>query len=443
MDERINGRTCCVNKLDRRESLDVDMRKDRLATWCFELLLIVSLYYTWYRYPFRMNSAETSGQYSDTPGWIRALKYVILLAIAIYAWINVNVSNRTMLQYSTRSSGGTLLLSCMASWGFFRAWTNNDGDLFQLSVLLLCGAFILSMSHAWMLDVGRTNGILKSFLLIAIVVEAVQVVLFRVSGRLPALAYEGSVSVRFGSILDDPNTWGILTALLLPIAWLNYRNNRIWRLLIVGVLLSMLILTQSITGIIATVVAVGVLLTARDALGRFESPFFVISLVGLAALVANRIGLTSIVNQVLETKQGSIEQHLDSTTGLMEVGVADLIGVGQDTRFWESSYVALLYSAGLVFTVAYVGLGVWSCVQLRRHALSSSAGAAVYWGFFAYQVAFMVGSVNMRFFDSFPANFLFILGICLSGFEECGMRDLSLDDYSDSHPKSRRVGFRM
>ena len=389
---------------------------ERVYTRGLLLAFLVGLYYLSYRYPFRINSSITSPTYGDTGTALQLGKYLILFVIA------GGVMTLTAIAWSRREAVVeksypivTTAMLIFALLALAKGAALRYPDLAALGFVFVVGFCFATASPRWAVDADALGKTLSFFAVVALIVEAVQVYLFRTQGRLPGLAYEDSVSVRFGSLLDDPNGFAILTALLLPVVWIRWRGRRLVRIALCVGLVVTLLLTQSFTGVVATSGAIGLVLLIRARRNAANS--FALMLSGCIAVVGGLVYLNNWpwFRELLLTKSGSISARSTSLEAIPAMSFSDLIGVGSSTTFHESTYVALVYGIGLPLTVLYVGIGIASVARLLRLAESTPGSrSALYWGFAAYQVAYLVGSINMQFSGVYPNNLMYVLGIVLS-----------------------------
>ncbi len=256
------------------------------------------------------------------------------------------------------------------------------------------------------------------FAIIGIIAEAIQVILFLTQGRLPALAYKNSISVRFGSVLDDPNGFAILVALVLPVVAIAWKSHVHWRRIFIPALLVSLLLTQSFTGVTAVVVALCVGYFALNWRRPIVAAAFFIILPVAAIAIWKYVSDSAVVESVWLTKGASIDNHTSSLDALSAMGIGDFLGFGEPATIVESSYVSMISTVGLPFTVMYVSLGLFAIVRLHRSIsmARSKQDVALQHGMYFYLIAYLIGSINMQFVQVFPVDLLYVIGICLSLF---------------------------
>jgi len=276
---------------------------------------------------------------------------------------------------------------------------------------------LTTLSTRWHIDADKLARIVSAFILVAVVSQAVQVYLFQSQGRLPALGYSGSVSVRFGSILDDPNGFALLVAFLLPVVLVSWEN-RMWKFVLGVCLLASLALTQSFTAIAAVAIS---FILGYFALNWRTPAVVVASALGAPLVVFgawNFISNSTVMADVWLTKSGSINAHARSLDVLREFELSDWLGFGVPTVPVEASYIHMIAYLGIVFTVGYVCLGLVAIVRLHRliRQEKSSRKVALHYASYFYVIAYLIGSFNMQFDGVFPINLLYVLAICFGVF---------------------------
>lgn len=393
---------------------------DVLATRVMVALLLISFYYLSYRYPFQINSSTSSPTYADTPTWLQLGKYALIAAVlALAAIVNAVRGARRETISEAPFVLTRLSFALLAGYTITKGIVLGSTDMLVLGSGLAAGFILSGLSLKWRIDAGRLTRVVAVFALLAIIMEAIQVFLFLSQGRLPALAYKNSISVRFGSLLDDPNGFALLVALALPVVFVAWKSRPVWRIVLCLALLVSLVLTQSFTGIAAVVLA---LLAGSFAL-NWRRPLvmagFLILVPPVVLGVWDYVTGSAVVQSVWLTKTGSVNDHASSLDALGAMGVADVLGFGIPTAAIESSYVSMISSVGLPFTVMYIILGLFGVTRLHKTIKSTQKGReiALHYGAYFYLIAYLIGSINMQFSQVFPVDLLYIVAICISLFK--------------------------
>jgi hypothetical protein len=380
----------------------------------------VGFYYNAYRYPFAINSSGTSPTYSDTPLWLSAGKYLLITLVLMYA-VLVRVGSRRRLHVECPLHVvGYLYLALMPI---------AAGVVMGSPELALMGFFflvpiVLHLFSGWTLSVARLNRLLAATIYIALAVEALQVMLFLTVGRLPALAYRDSISVRFGSFLDDPNGFGILVCWFISFAALYFRG---WRRAAVIALLGVsLLLTQSLTGlgafVVISVILVAWLVAVRPAL------LLPVSLAALTLLLAGGLFAYLLREEIslaytifLLTKEGSLAGHATSFTAFGDLSVLSILGLEPFVERWEETgYVNLLAYFGITYLIVYVAMGVSAAIRYaemvnRPDADQNTRTFAV--GAIALLMAVYLGNLTLPMVEVYPINLFAatLMGVATAG----------------------------
>jgi hypothetical protein len=383
------------------------------------LALLLGFYYTSYRYPLQINSTDTSPTYSDTPAWLALGKYLLLMGLL--GWL---VLRRMLAREEWRIRN----LPALPAVAFLAAFPVAVGLMAREPRFVEVGFFflppLLLLFLGWeRLRVEPLNRILDVTVVLAVVINAVQVILFFTVGRLPALAYQESISVRFGSFLDDPNGFGILLAWLLPFTWYRFRGAP--RVVLVTLLVLSLVLTQSLTAVAAAVLVL-VLFAALAALRRVEALGQLVAaaavVAAVSAVILVRFGdtLGELYRTFTLTKTGSIEGHAEGLNYLWRLEPLQALGLQpQVGSFIESGYVFLAVSFGLPFVLVFLAVGavaVWRYLQWFQEAEDAEVRAFTA-GALGFLVAVYAGNVNLPLNNVFPINLFvgLLAGLALSG----------------------------
>ncbi len=415
------------------------------------LLLVVCLLGQAYRYPFQINSSRTSPTYSDTPAWLQYGKWGLISAIALALGFLVIRNLRTAFSGGSRLRSVALVLElALVALALIRiafSAASVEPWVFLIGAVVALVVTLTADVDGW--ASGLIGRVIVVYAFVCIAVEIVQVALFLLADRLPALAYADSPSVRFGSVLDDPNGFAVLLAALIPVTWFTLSARPNLRLSVVLALLCCLPLTQSWTGVVGTVVALAMtyLLTRglqRDLRRAASVVTSMVVVVGVAAFFAR-----STIAELIRLKQGSVESHAEAFDHIAPPAVVDVppsatpsisasaspspsvptasatpalptatplpdpaaapapVSHATWTSGIESSFVNLLVNYGPVLLLAYIALGVIAIVLLLRGwtrlPLALRTGSA------AYLICFLLASANLGFDRTFPSNVLYFL----------------------------------
>lgn len=389
------------------------MSRSKIPNFIFWATALVALLYSSYRYPFRINSSDTSPTYSDTPPLLQEGKYIILAATCFVMLLATGgfYLRRRRLTFVAMY----LVLSVYPIIHFI-----YDRDLRNLVFpFIALVAFFISVSVR-SVSLKAVDAFLKFTLYISIIFNLVQVVLFIAAGRLPALAYEDTLSVRFGSFLDDPNGFGALLFLLLGYTFCLQTTavNHICRL---GVILS-IILTQSLTAIIFF----GVLAVFWGLKNYLRTTLFVLVVCLLSApFLFGGLNLdgNGLLEDIYSSKVASMEGHASSFT----------LDYLPDVSTWvfgdfnyslpepaESWWMGCLNGYGVIWTAPLAFM--FSAFLWRLHIVCRKADRQRYrgvlWGGLLFSLYVVLASFNLPFPTVFPVNFFFMLLLCLFMLEK-------------------------
>ena len=259
------------------------------------------------------------------------------------------------------------------------------------------------------ITVAALNRYFRFIFFYALASTLIEVILFLTIGRLPALAYVNSISVRFGGFLDDPNGFAALIYMLMGWAYYSFSGKK--RLFAEIALLFCILLTQSFTAFGFLVLLALVFAGYHQV--RKPRPFLVMSLVALFSIILISVWspLIRLISLLIKLRSGSADVHLAQvTTTKMATGAYWFFGLPYYVSY-ESWWVGSLINFGIpwyLLSLVVIGMLVFFTFRAFRKARRTPYKAVIS-GIWMLSCYFLVGSVNLPYFKVFPINFLFFL----------------------------------
>jgi hypothetical protein len=369
----------------------------------FWLGIVLCTLYLSYRYPLQINDSGTSPTYSDTPLILQAGKFILalpLMAISVFRWL-VNSARLPKAPIVLV----TLFLSCFA---LLKVLDASDSQYFEFS-------FWLFFSLVLVLGVGSIaiSAIDKYFYLLLVFAlgsTLIEVLLFFLFGRLPALAFSIGLSARFGGFLDDPNGFAAILFLLMGYSYMRFKGRT--RFLILASLVICLLLTQSWTAL-AFFLGISFLWVFVKALKRPLSAIVAICMLPFVGVFLMR--LIPVLQQgflleVLQSKQISIEGHIFPWSDWISKWTQWALLGAWKYNAYESFWQAGMINFGLLWFAAYLGLILAMLISMHRtFSKASHQSRPVLAGLLLFGYYFAFGSFNLPFPTIFPINVLFFL----------------------------------
>lgn len=391
-------------------------------SWSFFVLsmLFLSFYYLSYRYPLQMNSSDTSQTYSDTTFVFQFGKYAIfagLLFILILFLLKlrpqVAIKKKTMLELFI-----AIFLFVMPMAQFVLSlndWVLQTGLFFILLVLFYMFPFKR-------IDYKRVSRAIMIFVVIAIIVEVYQLANFYINGRLPALGWAGTISVRFGSIWDDPNAFALFLPFLMPFVWKSELRFS-FKVIIQAALVATLIFTQSLTGIAALIVSIvfGVFFMFFIDKKRSHFKTFLLFAVVSCVMFAGfkmYVQPSEFYETYMELKEGSIEGHKVGFLSLDDADAAHFLGFNPQPhgKYAETGYINLLLNFGIFYTAGFLILGLTTIWRLAVFIKNNQGKKyiEIFYGAYFFVIAFYAALANLPVEVIFPLNLLLVVCIMIS-----------------------------
>ena len=381
--------------------------------------LILFLYYYIYRYVLQYNSDDTSPTYSNTPVLFQLAKYLILILLLAAFFVFV------LLHFRKDARSGALFMAAglLIIQNVYIFFVSGDSDAVTMCCCLFLALLIGLSSEET--ELGAIDRIFSFFLHFSILYECVQIALYFLVGRLPALGYDtGNLTdVRFGGPWDAPNEFALLLAFLLPYAALKYKGWR--RALYVAVLIVMLVLSWSLTGI-ATILLIAVVVGLKELFLRSKNALHALTacVAGLCALGAFGLVLyfnSDAIHAFVASKMGSIQGHLDGWD-LSGLSVWNLLGLYPDMEFSEVGLIVLLRRGGVLQVLLFYGLGIYCAARAGRFAKLHRGDAVrrrLYTAMQWYLVAFLIASFNLPMMVSFSNLGIFCVFAAITARAPC------------------------
>ncbi len=381
--------------------------------------IFIALFYLSYRYAFQINSSTTSPTYSDTPIILSLGKYIFLSIIFALPIIYFITSKKMSTNVGfIRKYDSIQVLSIIVTFALFSLGITIG--LLASNIYAVESIFFLGSIFAFLFFYDFANKyffILKKYLLhivfIFIFIDLFQIFLFFYIGRLPALAYENSISVRFGSVFDDSNGFAVFLALFsfAPDLLKNKFNRNILRILI----FLCLIATQSLTGISSFIVAYILVLLLRFLLFRKRNDLIFMQvlffLFGIFIMVI-WLYLFEYIQLFIELKSLSAEQHINVFSMLNQITGKTLLVGGSQGMVGESGYLNLLFNFGALFVflqILLLLLSFLAALRLFYHFKGNNIATSVLSSLLTFILSYSIAMINLPLEGVFPVNMLYYL----------------------------------
>ena len=393
------------------------IKTDFLYNKYLYIYLFISFFYLSYRYIFQYNSAYTGLVYTDTPYILKLGKYLIYLGLFSLSIPIITLKGSLDQKVNGYKFMGILFIifHSLISYTLFGVL-----DDLELCIFFICALALTLMPLRNQLKTDNVNKFFAKVLLAYLCFNIFQMIAFIWFDRLPGLAYPNSYSIRFGSIIDDPNGFGQLLALFIGFAYYYYHG---WKcILIISTLFLFLLFTQSMTAIFSIPISIIIIYLFNQfrAIKILKILSFVMLISVVLIIVNSQTNIFGFIELMYTLKEGSMSAHIygyqkviDNYTLSTFFGI-NHVGVGGDS---ESDLLNLFNKGGILLITIYIFLFVNSIVECRKvinNKYINDKAKALHAGIALFLFSVLISSSNLPFSIIFPINSLVAIFIILS-----------------------------
>lgn len=387
-------------------------------SFAYSTLFLIAFYYLSYRYPLQIGDDNTSPTYGPTPLVIQIMKYVSLSAVILlilnFQGLKFRSSNLLVPLISVFS-----IFSLMICVIFVPVDFGATTRFFEIGFTLIFSILLASANNIAAVN-AKFIKILTIFFWFNVANYVIQLLLFNLIGRLPALAYEDG-NVRFGGVWDDPNS--AFVPFLLYTTYCIFRDGKTKRnAVLVFLSFSALFFAQSVTAIAAAMLTTAVMYfwfwegaTAKTKLLRAAVSAVGLAIIGLiTGLVVSAIpifdfsGLMDSFETFMEIKEGSAATRGNTYSIVSDAKFMTFIGLDPVLTGGENSYVNILVNFGALLLVVFIliqiltirALYLWTRNPIDKEDYCTAMA------FSAFFIWYVVSMMNLPLAEVFPDNVL-------------------------------------
>lgn len=390
-----------VNKVRSKNLIQKDKYIQRTILIAY---LIFCLYYC-YRYILKYNSDGTSPTYSDTPFEFQVAKYIIAAILLVLLVL-------ILLIYNVKIKFGKIEVALFFTFVllFIKSIYFSEFDfVFKLALFASVAYFVVFIEN----DNFETKliKINKIVFIYHLIYSLVQMFLYVVFDRLPALGYASSL-VRFGGGWDDPNAFAVYLVIPYVFAALDLFKHKakpvkqISKYLIIISIIFLEIMTFSFMGYFCFLVAT-IFIVVR--FFKKNQMFFLV-----CAAVALLIGLL-LLDKIIDLfllKSESIAIHLSHL--LLSIGGENkVIGFffgGAQLELNENFYNIIMFNFGIIPLCLIVGLCA-SFVYISYKVYKENPNNDINYVMFTFITIVSVCQIGLPYLNIFPINFIYFVSV--------------------------------
>lgn len=240
--------------------------------------------------------------------------------------------------------------------------------------------------------------------------------------KFPANSYlTGSIfTMRFGGNWNAANNWGVFLSFYLIFFQRRYFGLR--RLFYLGLVIIQLILTMSVTGVIAATATYGIwlIISPKDRSVKLNTILVVVPILAffIANIYINMDDIILAIENFNEIKSGSVEQHMD-TWSVDSIDIYNYLGLYGNYEFTEVGMLMMMKSGGIPLCICFYCIGFISITKFFKMAWNrrvDTKTSSLFSGALGYQIALMLSTLNLPLMnrDSTGGLFYFFVILALS-----------------------------
>ncbi len=395
-------------------------RAHRVIEVSFVLTLATLAAYYIYRYPLRINSTSTSPTYSDTPVELQVGKYVFLAGITLVGFLALLRRRPALPGWRARVTAADMLLAAIGAFALLRAGVAaaESGSVTSLDfvgpivsvipIVLLIGT---TLGRATQRRLGQhAFRIAASVLVLHAAANAAQLVAWKTTGRLPALAHEGAL-VRFGGLWDDPNSCAAYSASVL--VFLASRriglSPNAERALAVAALYN-LVLASSYSGWMLLGLGLATLYAMKLQWRKLAIVASLIAAVAIVVLIPgidDALGELPGVGEVFELKRGSFDLRRDWETYFWVPDTPLAWVIGSNAPGGAENGFANWFSATGAVGLAALLVWIWLATRVIARSPESHWLLSIAIGLFG-------ASIFVPYLTTFPVACIFVVALSMT-----------------------------
>lgn len=381
--------------------------------------------------------------YTDTPLNMQAAKYVVFILIILLYFLWGILRKRFSGDIKTIERISLVVYAILICYPVLLFIFNPKPYFIETAIFFIM--LIPALAYKPVdISVKSLSNQFIIFIWISIVWEIMQIALYHLAGRLPALAWATAASVRYGSIWDDPNGYAVFMSFMIPFVYFRYYRQPWLMAGLEGILLVFLILTQSMTGMAALCLSLlmggGILILGRAADKK--------TLLGLLAVVPIFLLMITfyyfsspLPADVMEEKSQSIEGHKAawlvmqdylSGEGSLSASKPNELRPWRQNRIlkqlgdrvtiparWfvqtESGYVNIVINIGWFYLLIYLMAGFLGLIMLYQVLLHeySGPGLDLFYAAYFFIIGYFLALLNLPLEEIFPINILMVVSLLI------------------------------
>jgi hypothetical protein len=359
------------------------LSKTKIRNWAFLAGFFSLLFYDFHRYIFKYNSEGTSPTYTNTPIIWKMGKYLLMMIIAAVFFSCLTYTKRVNKWFIFIY--GVIIFILLVNLLNFVIYRELDIDEVEYCLwFFVIIPYWFAADSVFNIDINYRK-IMTWSAIILFISNGIAVGNYYLTGRLPALGYDGGL-VRFGGFWDDPNAFGIACVFY----FYYFITSKKYLLSLIG--LASIVLTFSFTAYFLLIASIGFWLFSNYKV--INKKWGIIGTIIVSSIVLVGLYFYDLITSLYEIKSQSVTEHLSKNM------IFNIIPLQNSSlQFSENWYESSFYN---YFPVSILIHGAFLLLFISLFKTSDNKDLKFY--FFL----FVTSSFFFSMLYTFPLNLIFI-----------------------------------
>ena len=275
------------------------LSKTKIRNWAFLAGFFSLLFYDFHRYIFKYNSEGTSPTYTNTPMLWKVGKY-LLMTIIMAVFFSCLTYVKRVSKWFIFVYGIILFILVVNVVNFVVYGELNTDEIEYCLWFFVIIPYWFATDSVFNIEINYRKIITWSAVILFLS-NGIAVGNYYLTGRLPALGYEGGL-VRFGGFWDDPNGFGIVCVFY----FYYFITNKKYLLSLIA--LASIVLTFSFTAYFLLIASIGYWVFSNYRI--INKKWAIIGAIIISSIIFIGLYFFDLIMSLYEVKSESVTEHL-------------------------------------------------------------------------------------------------------------------------------------